>query len=463
MDRASTDNLHRTLKIEFDEGRASTPEEARHITSDYVLQIDVGRGVSGSPTRQAILLTAISAGSRAFLGGVRVRIHEHASFSIRWAEGWDLLDAIERFCGEQVESLEADYPTLVIGEVDERPPGTVVLYMTWNGWAGGVVEHPESRLPETFEFPLSGMVAAAIGVSESFQHKRGDPVAGRRSAGISLWCPGENWRSLDGEGVKCPYLPSKVWLIGLGHLGQAYAWALGLLPYPEGASIEVMLQDIDAVVEANVSTGMLTDASSIGQRKTRVVAERLEAVGFHTTITERRFDETIRRGDNEPGLALVGVDNPEPRRLLGSANFDLVIDAGLGGTARTYLEVLVHVFPSGIEPEAAWAPSRPPQAISKPLDPAYKELGREWSAETDLTEREIECGILEIAGQSVGAAFVGCAAATLVVGEALRMLVGGPRFEVVSLPLRSPALTRASLNEQTSAALNPGFVLAHEP
>ena len=103
---------------------------------------------------------------------------------------------------------------------------------------------------------------------------------------------------------------------------------------------------------------------------------------------------------------------------------------------------------------------RATEVISEPFEPAYVELGREWSAETDLSEREIDCGLLEIAGKSVGAAFVGCAAATLVIGEALRVLVGGPRLEVVSLSLSSPALTRASLNEQASAAFNPGYVLA---
>ena len=27
------------------------------------------------------------------------------------------------------------------------------------------------------------------------------------------------------------FLPSRLWLIGLGHLGQTYMWGLGLLPY----------------------------------------------------------------------------------------------------------------------------------------------------------------------------------------------------------------------------------------
>ena len=47
-------------------------DEAQEIMAGYVLQIDVGVGVSESETRQAMLLTAVNTAVRAFLGGVRV-------------------------------------------------------------------------------------------------------------------------------------------------------------------------------------------------------------------------------------------------------------------------------------------------------------------------------------------------------------------------------------------------------
>ena len=77
MDILSRNELHRTTKLELDEGRARTFDEAREIVSGYVLQIDVGLGVSASETRRAMLLTAVNVASRAFLGGVRVRLHEN--------------------------------------------------------------------------------------------------------------------------------------------------------------------------------------------------------------------------------------------------------------------------------------------------------------------------------------------------------------------------------------------------
>src|SRR5438552_3430692 len=64
------DALHRTVKLELDEGRATSLEEAVAIASGYVLQIDVGPEIAGSPTMQAMLLTAVNTAARAFLGGV---------------------------------------------------------------------------------------------------------------------------------------------------------------------------------------------------------------------------------------------------------------------------------------------------------------------------------------------------------------------------------------------------------
>ena len=460
MDIPIPNELHRTTKLELDEGRATSFDEAHDIVASYVLQIFVGEGVGASETRQAMLLTAVNAASRAFLGGVRVRLCENERMGVAWANGTDMATAVEDYGGQIVESLDRAHPTLVIGNVKEKPVGSLVLYATWEGWSGGVVEEIKDLLAETAEFPLAGMLAASLGVSEAFQNLRGNAVAGRRSIGLSLWEPQLDWRKEAASGEIFPYLPKKLWLIGLGHLGQAYAWALGLLPYRDHSAVELLLQDCDSIVEANRSTGMLSDYASVGHRKTRVVSRRLEALGFGTAITERPFDLATRRSLDEPGIALVGVDDPAPRRLLETAGFDLIIDAGLGGGPQSYLEILVHSFPSGIEAATAWAERSDTTAGSVVDQPAYLDIHRRLSTTTELTDGEIECGIIEVAGISAGAAFVGCVAATLVLSEALRSLAGGPRFEVVGVSLRSPHRPQVSNNTRVSAPTNPGFVLA---
>ena len=368
--------------------------------------------------------------------------------------------AVETYGGEIVESLGCEHPTLVIGNVYQQPLGSVVLYATWEGWSGGVVEETKDRLAESREFPLAGMLAAALGVSEAFQNLRGHAVAGRRSTGLSLWEPQCDWRDEPAYGEPCLYLPKRLWLIGLGHLGQAYVWALGLLPYGDRSAVDLVLQDCDSIVKANRGTGMLSDDSSVGQRKTRVVAGRLEALGFNTAITERRFDSATRRSVDEPGVALVGVDDPAPRRLLEEAGFDLIVDAGLGGGTRNYLDMLIHSFPSGVEAATAWA-ERLGSAASSVLDqPAYLDIHQQLTRTTELTDGEIKCGIIEVAGASVGAAFVGCVAATFVLSEVLRALARGPRFEVLGVSLRSPHKPQVARNTHQGAPSNPGFVPA---
>ena len=312
------------------------------------------------------------------------------------------------------------------------------------------------------EFPLAGMLAASLGVSETFQNLRGNAVAGRRSIGLSLWEPRCDWRDEPAYGEPCRYLPKRLWLIGLGHLGQAYAWALALLPYEDRSAVDLLLQDFDCIVKANGSTGMLSDDSLVGHRKTRVVSRRLEELGFNTTITERHFDSATRRSVNEPSVALVGVDDPAPRRLLEGAGFDLIVDAGLGGGPRNYLDILIHSFPSGVEAANAWVARALPYTNSLVDQPAYQEFHRRLRRTTELTDDEIKCGIIEVAGRSVGAAFVGCVAATLVLSEVLRTLAGGPRTEVLGVTLQSPHKPQVSTNTLEGTATNPGFVEARD-
>ena len=67
-------------------------------------------------------------------------------------------------------------------------------------------------------------------------------------------------------------VPSRLWIMGLGHLGQAFLWALGVLPVPRDSGLELVLQDTDVISRSTVSTSILTDPSMIGIRKTRAMA-----------------------------------------------------------------------------------------------------------------------------------------------------------------------------------------------
>src|ERR1700757_4010697 len=93
------DSLHRTVKLEMDSGKAKTADEAERIVRSYVLQILVGSGVAESQTRQAMLLTAVNAGSRAFLGGVRLKLAADFLITTPWDRGRRAKDALSDFAG----------------------------------------------------------------------------------------------------------------------------------------------------------------------------------------------------------------------------------------------------------------------------------------------------------------------------------------------------------------------------
>jgi len=446
MSWGTVDDIDRTAKILVDTNQASNPEEAQRILRSFVLQVAVGPELADQPAAQAALATVVNAGARAFLGGVRVRFARDPVLSTGWGTGERASELVQRYGGTVGHQHLEEYPTLVIG-APTTPVGGPILHLTWNGWAAAVVESPD-RLPRGAPgTELAGVASAALGVSEAFQHKTGDKLAGRRDVGLSLWRPDLGWSDPEAVGPRLEYLPAGLWLLGLGHLGQAYAWTLGMLPYATPEEVLIGLVDFDTVVKGNTATQLLATPDQVGRPKTRVVAEALEGRGFATRLVERPFDQHFHPtahadpARNEPRVALAGFDDVEPRRLLGNSGFDRVVDAGLGRGAE-YLDTVIHCFPAADDPAVAFG-ARP--RSRRPLGAAYEaEVERQVAAGHD--ETSARCGMLDIAGVTVGAAFVGALAGALVVADIVRVLHGGESYSVIGIDLRAPDQCRAALN-----------------
>lgn len=449
------DNIDRTAKILLDLGRASSPAEAADKLRSLVLQVGVGPELGNDPAAQTALLTVVNAGARAFLGGVNVQLHDDPVLHVGWAAGLTASAAVARYGGRTVTHLSGDHPALTIGIGTTAPATARMLHLSWHGWAAAVVEDPGDKLPGPGN-ELAGVLAGALGVSELFQHQTGSRVAGRRTVGLSLWRPDLDWNEPEAAGPTLKYLPSSLWLLGLGHLGQAYAWTLGLFPYNQPTDVEVGLVDFDVVVEGNRATQLLVapGAASIGRRKTRIVADALETLLFRTRIVDRAFTEQFRPipsadpGRNEPLVALAGFDSPNPRRALGQPGFERVVDAGLGN-GYEYLDMLVHTLPFAGDPRELFHPTTKPRQA---LRPAYEaEIARQVAGGRE--ETAARCGMVDIAGVTVGAAFVGAAASTLVLADLLRALHGGTSYSVIGLDLRNPGGERAVSSSSTTLAM----------
>lgn len=450
--------INRTVKLAMDSGEAKSPEEARRIFERYRLRLNVGSDVAKSPTLQACLLTAVNTGRRCFLGGVEVIGCPDANLLIRWRDCRTLSEAVADLQGRLVQRTSGNVPQIVIGDADNLDgESEFAMRATFDGWLGGVTPLDEmKRLNERDEFTPSGVLAGALAVSESFQFIRGrNAQAGRRSVGLSLWQPdsASDWLDNREVGPKLEWLPARLWLIGLGHLGQAYLWTLGFLPYSEPSEVQFILQDYDTLVPANDSTSPLTDYSLIDKKKTRAMAEWAEQRGFKTRIVERRFASNFQIDPEEPQVALCGVDNAAARAALEDAGFAQIIEAGLGRGNEEYLAFQIHCFPASKSARERWGTnSSGPVAPSSLIgNPAYQSLA---------TSGLNQCGLTMLANRAVGASFVGTFTSTIVIAELLRMAIGGARYEVVDGSLRSPDRLNVIAAKLSGSPFNPGVARA---
>lgn len=438
----SARTMSRTTKLLIDSGRAKSFAEANDFLDRLVLQVWVGPGVECNPSASAALLTVINAGIRAFRGGVHVRLSGDPMLAQSWGGGSRVSAAVRSFGGTVVTTLPVFRPTIVIGDVQGPVGGTPVLHATWSGWSGGVVGSPDERLDDAGVMPLAGALAGSIAVSECFQRAIGNELAGRRSAGIALWRPGSDWKEAESSGPPLSRLPRSLWLLGLGHLGQAYCWLLGFLPYPAGDAAHVVLQDVDRLDESNLSTSLLARPEDIDERKTRRCAAALDALGFSTAIIEKRFDKMIHRSSSDPATALSGFDNHESRRLLDGAGFRNVVDVGLGSGDPGFLDILLHSFPSVRRSDEVFLTTgrQSPEGLARP----YEEEVRRQVTDEGRTEGDARCGVVEIAGKSAGTAFVGASAGALALSEILRPLHGGTASATLSMNLSDPGVILTS-------------------
>ena len=434
------DALNRTAKLFIDTGTAASVEDAMAKLTTFTMHLTIDAAAAASPTHQVALLTALNCGLRSLLGGVTVDGALEAPLAVQVAAGPTLGDAVAEL-GGIVAPCPPDAPLVVIGGEAMAATANFAIRTTFDGWRGGVVPLSAAGLACKTEFALAGALAGALAVAEVFAHLNGEAMAGHRNVGLSLWDldADRDWKAADGAEPVVVDLPSDYWVIGLGHLGQAYLWAIGLLPFADPGDVRLFLQDVDRVGTSTKSTSILTRADDTGRLKTRICADWAERRGFETAIIERRFDTDFRRSDLEPGLALCGVDNPDARRILDEAGFAMVLEAGLGNGAEDFRLIRVHSFPAKKRSMEIWLTTAQADDDGISVDRAAKL--KDQPAYVGLREKGDldECGLTRLADVAVGAPFVGVTAAAIVLAQAVRAVAGAPRVTVANIDLRSVA------------------------
>jgi hypothetical protein len=423
----SVDELNRLAKAVMQRHRLGYPE-ALALLNGLSLRLCLPARYAHRPQYQAALFTAINCGKRAFLGGVTVRLEHDAICALPGWIGGKLSEIVGSLGAKLASAEDRADRTIAIGGPTAHDRADAVL--VGDSWRGGILSpSDENPFVEEDAIPLGLIFAAGLGVGRAFLDVTGIRAGALDEAfGLSLWRPDVNWLETTAEGPTVSRLPEKLWLLGLGHLGQAYLWTLGLLPYPQEARPLIFLQDLDRITTGNWCAGLLCEPGAVGWYKTRVCAAWAEARGFKTALIERHFDTNTRVNSGEPKVALCGFDSAVGRRALEKAGFHLIVESGLGSSLGHFDRIILHTFPDATKgPEEIWPEAVVPDATD--FDPSL------FTQDEQLGE----CGILldDLVRKPISASFVGATASALVIGELLRGLHAGPRVELLNFHLRS--------------------------
>jgi hypothetical protein len=415
------DSVDRVAKLLVDAGDAASFTDAEALLRTYRMQLLIGADACAQAASQAAALSIVNTGIRAMHGGVTVVLEEDSPCLVPYGHGQLLSSVLARLGGTLAEQPEPDVATIVLGQHEPPQGAAPALWPTAEGWIASVTPTPSATPGTAAEIPAA-VLAASLAVSEVFQWLRGHVVAADRTLHVSLWNPGG-----EQDGPPITHLPAELWLLGLGHLGQAYAWLLSLLPYPLTGARPLFLQDDDRLSGANRATSLLHAGNAVGQRKTRLVAAVMDELGWDSAVIERRHHGGRVHAAGEPGVLLGSVDNLDTRRSLDDSGFPVIYDAGLGAGPDGFLAMSIRRLPG----------SRPAREIWPALHPApRRELTGAYAAlEAQSGDR---CGVEMLASRTVATSFVGLAAACFLIGGLLRELHGGQALELVDTTLRDP-------------------------
>lgn len=444
MAHIDPDRFSRISKIFVDRDEEH-PEASLTRREQQRVVLVCGPDVARSYTLQLAILSAAMIANRCFPNGVRIVIDKSFEESVTLVGKSPMTFRCQLKHALGYDPIAAAQPeprttccTLVFGDV----PTASGLRVTFDGWIAKV--GPTTLVPRLTEreyCPMVGIAAGALAISEIFlEFAEINIEACAREVALSLWRPDLDPSDPAALGVPLEILPLGMWILGLGHLGQAYLWALATLPYAAPQDVELYLVDFDKVIPANLETGLLLTKRDYGKYKTRACARWLERRGFKARLIERRFGADFRCNPKEPQLAICSFDNNKGRQALGSAEFSRVVECGLGGTLENFDVLNLHTLPGTRSALELWP--------DEPLSDA-ESIAKKSTAYQKLAD---DCGRILLAGKAVAVPFVGATAGCLVIAEVLRMLHGGPSFGQVKLRLATPsgAIT-ASMGSYASA------------
>ena len=416
----------RVTKALTDGGRAGSFEEAEARLNAVRVEVVLGPDQIVTAAGQAAALTAVATARKCF-GRVTLVLANDARLLAALPIGDTVRAAAQRLGAlTDTQASKLATHTICIGDVPEAPNWGVRCW--WDRWLTGTRVFSDDLAGDS-RHPIAGIFAGAVAVRQIFACVLAERDIRPRDTTISLWTPWEPAK-MDEIGPERFDIPDKLWLLGLGHLGQAFVWTLCFL-HAEGQRL-VVLQDDQTIGEENEATSLLVlpGDEELGEKKVRIADAWLRQAGWDTSLIERRHVGDIALFEDDPPVLLAGLDRLKPRLVLARHGFPYMIDAGIGHGPGDFEGIQIRTIVNGEPPEGLW--SEPAKAAETEdgtkglLDrPAYRELEQHVG----------ECGKVSFAEASVAVPFVGAATGAIVVGQAIRLasLESAPVFLQVEL------------------------------
>jgi len=335
----------------------------------------------------------LNAAPKTFLGSVELMGAVEERCTMAWFAGQTLGRVAQSFGAMVVDGLEEqEVPTIYIGNYELQARGfSLGMILEANGFT---LSPDRAAVGTSMAAAHVGVAAAGAALSEAFFHaSRKAPLAGQRDV---------RWRF---PSPTYPKTLDNLWLVGLGHLGQAFLWTAALAG-ERHLPKAVKLSDFDSVSNSSLSTCLLVNHQDVGHKKVDVIAERLEPLGVQTERNYERLDPGTRVVQVSHELFVVAVDNVALRRSLDRFNGTRVLEAGIGNGVDGFTRIQAHAFPGPRKARDIWAEDD--AESSRAIDiskPAYQSL---------LAQNGDKCGTTLLAGRSVATPFVGAFAGAIV-------------------------------------------------
>jgi hypothetical protein len=258
-------------------------EEANQLLNESKLVLEADEKLACSYSLQVAYVTCYNIGNRIFKGGIKCILPENTPNLLK-LKGETFIDVLNSLfeINDNVNGSDGT-PRLLFGKTPQSENEVEIIC---SGWQGGL-NFFQSELfildNAHTSIPLGAILASSYGLFWAFDFTfEITKNLQKESFGYSLWDNSldYNWNESIGEGPNKVKLPSKIWLVGLGHLGQAYLWTLLHLKN----DFEVLLQDFDKLGVENLGSQILSFENQIGKYKTRICADFLDNTGVSNKI-----------------------------------------------------------------------------------------------------------------------------------------------------------------------------------